>query len=130
MKKWFDKLNVYYKCCFLSTIFLLFSALALIPLYFIGWKEIPLGLALGLVFGIISNFILGYFENRKKEGYMLFIVISSFRYFLFALMLIMLALCYYVWDVKIFNIIVCAGGYLVNTIFFAVMYSKNKKEEK
>lgn len=129
MKEWFGKLNIYYKCCILSAIFLILFSLLLIPLYFFNYAEIPLGLALGLGYGSIIYLIFGYLEDKKKEGYFFMIVVSSLRYFVFAIVLILLALCYYIWDIRYFNLISYVGGYVVTTVIFAILFYKTNKKD-
>lgn len=130
MKQWFDKLNIFYKCGFLSAIFLIIISLSLIPLYFVGWQEIPLGILLGLGYGSIIYILFGYIDNKKKNGYFLMIMVSIFRYFIFAIILILIALCYYVWGIRYFNLIAYAGGYLINTIIFVILYFLENRKAK
>lgn len=122
MRKWLGKFNIFYQCSILSAIFLVIISLGLIPLYFIGWKEIPLGILIGLGYGILIYLLFGFLEDKHKEGYLLMITISTFRYFVFALILVFLAICYYVWDFKYFNIIAYVGGYMVCTITLVTLF--------
>lgn len=127
MIKAFSKLNIYYKCSVLSGLFLIVLSLALIPFYFINLMEIPLGFLLGGAFGITIYFITGLLENKRPEYYKWAIMISVFRFILLAILLFVVALCYYKLDIKIFNIFTVTGGYFICLIIFVLLFLKKKK---
>ena len=124
------KYNIYYKCSILSGFFLALISLGLIPLYFFSLKEIPLGILLGGGLGIISYLIVGILEDKRSTGYKWAVVVSIVRYFVFALLLLLLGLCYYKWEIKIFNIFGFVGGYLLVTIIFVIIYLLTKHQEE
>ena len=127
----FDKLNIYTKCSVLSGLFILFISLCLIPLYFFNYMDIPLGFLLGGAYGVIVYFIVGILEEKKQEYYKWAIVISVLRFFVFAFLLVLVGLCYYIWEIKIFNIFSVVGGYLVCVVVLVILFLRqNKKERK
>lgn len=131
MKQGFEKLNIYHKCSVLSGLFLIVLSLALIPLYFFNYMDIPLGFMLGGSYGILIYFITGILENKRDEHYKWAVVISFLRYLLFATLLVLVGLCYYKWDIKIFNIFSVVGGYLICLAVFIILFViKSKKVEK
>ena len=130
MYKAFIRLNVYYKCVVLSGLFLCVISLALIPLYFIDLKEIPLGILLGAGYAILAYFLTGLMEDKFKEHYIWAILISIFRYILFAALLFFVGLCYYKLGLKIFNIFAVTGGYFICLIILIILFVINGKKER
>lgn len=130
MKKAFDKLNIYFKCVVMSGLFLLVISLGLIPLYFYKFADIPLGFIVGTGYGMISYLVTGLLEERFKKSYYWALIVSVLRLIVFAVLLILFALCYYKWDIKWINIFSYVGGYLIVSIIFAVLYVGHKKEVK
>ena len=131
IKDRFGKLNIYHKCSVLSGLFLLLISLALIPLYFFNYMDIPLGIILGGSYGVVIYFITGLFENKRGEYYKWAIVISVLRFFVFAFLLVLTGLCYYILEIKIFNIFSVVGGYLVCVVVLVLLFiQQNKKERK
>ena len=131
MKSAFEKLNIYHKCSVLSGLFILFLSMALIPLYFFNLMDIPLGFLIGGVYGITVYFVTGILENKRQDYYKWAILISAFRYLVFAALLVLVGLCYYKWDIKIFNIFTVVGGYLICLVVFVILFIlQNKKERK
>ena len=129
MKQAFEKLNIYHKCSVLSGLFLIVVSLALIPLYFLGYKDIPLGLILGGIYGVVAYFVTGYLENKRGNYYKWAVLVSVFRYLLFIVLLIIVALCYYKWDIKIFNIFSVCGGYFICLVVLIILFMlKGRKE--
>lgn len=131
IKEGYDKLNIYHKCSVLSGLFILLISLCLIPLYFFNYMDIALGFILGGAFGVFTYFVVGILENKKSDYYKWAIVISILRFFVFALLLVLIALCYYIWEIKIFNIFSVVGGYLVCVVVLVILFLiQNKKERK
>lgn len=130
MKKWFDKLNIYHKCSVLSAIFLFLAIVILIPCHFFNFLEYPLGYILGISYGIIIFFINGLIENHNKTGYKWAIVFVVLRYFIFALLLILVGLCYYMWEIKFFNLFLVTGGYMTSIVISLVLYLLENKAER
>lgn len=131
MYKAFIRINVYYKCVVLSGLFLCVISLALIPLYFINLKEIPLGILLGAGYTMLAYFLTGLMEDKFKEHYIWALLISIFRYILFAALLFFVGLWYYKLDLKIFNIFAVTGGYFICLIILIILFvNQGKKERK
>lgn len=126
----YDKLNIYHKCSVLSGLFILLISLALIPLYFFNYMDIPLGFMLGGLFGISTYFLVGVLENKKNEYYKWAIVISILRFFVFAFLLVLVGLCYYIWEIKIFNIFSVVGGYLLCVVVLVILFLIQSKKER
>ena len=122
MKQAFEKLNIYYKCSVLSGLFLIFISLCLIPLYFFGYMDIPLGFLLGGVYGVIVYFFTGLLENKRQDYYKWAVVLSVLRFFILAVLLVLAALCYYKWELKIFNIFSVVGGYLLSLVVLIILF--------
>ena len=130
MIKALSKLNIYHKCVVLSGLFLLVLSLALIPLYFLNYKDIPLGFILGGGYGLLSYFLIGILENKRSEYYKWAVMISILRFVVLAALLFLVGLCYYKWDLKIFNIFTVVGGYFICLVVFIVLSALNKSERK
>ncbi len=126
----YKELNIYHKCAVLAGLLLCITSLALIPLYFFGYMNIPLGIILGAGYAIIIDVIFGIYENHRKEDYKWAVVISITRFILFAILLVLVALCYYKWDIKIFNIFAVTGGYLTSQVIFVILAAINKRKEE
>ena len=124
------KLNIYYKCVVLSGLLLLVLSLGLIPLYFNNNMDIPLGFILGGGYGLLCYFFIGLFENKRSEHYRWVLVISISRFVILAALLFFVALCYYKWDIKIFNIFTVLGGYLICLLIFIILSVTNKESER
>ena len=107
-----DKLNIYYKCSILSGFFILTLSIGFLPLYFVNLHEIPLGVILGGEYGILSTFIMGLLEEKYGQHYRWAIIVSILRYVLFAVILFLVGLCYYKWDIKYFNIFSTFASYI------------------
>ena len=122
MKQAFEKLNIYYKCSVLSGLFLIFISLCLIPLYFFGYMDIPLGFLLGGVYGVVVYFFTGLLENKRQDYYKWAVVLSVLRFFILAVLLVLTALCYYKWELKIFNIFSVVGGYLLSLVVLIILF--------
>ena len=130
MKQAFGKLNIYYKCSVLSGLFLIFISLSLIPLYFFGYMDIPLGFLLGGVYGVIVYFFTGLLENKRQDYYKWAVVLSVLRFFILAVLLVLAALCYYKWELKIFNIFSVVGGYLLSLVVLIILFVVKDKGNK
>ena len=130
MIKAFRKLNIYHKCAVLSGFFVCILSLCLIPLFFIDLGDVVWGLLLGCGFGILSYFVTGLLENKHAEHYKWAIFVAIFRFLLFAILLILLALCYYKWDIKIFNIFSFVGGYFICLVVLIILFIIKDKKEK
>ena len=130
MKKWFGKLNIYFKCSILSAIFLLLGALSLPIFNIFHLLEIPLGYILGSGFGIVIYFVNGLLEEKNNQTYKWAVVFITLRYFLFALFLILLGLCYYYWEIRIFNLISFVGGYVTCIIISIIIYLLEGRKER
>ena len=130
MIKAFSKLNIYLKCVVLSGLFLLLLSLALIPLYFINYMDIPLGFILGGGYGMLCYFLIGILENKRAEYYKWAVLVSILRFVVLAALLFFVALCYYKWDIKIFNIFTVLGGYLICLVVFLILSVIASKRER
>ena len=100
--------------CFLATIFL----------FFIGRMDIPLGLLLGGVFCGTLSLIAGLLENKDEENksskYSIIMILS--RFILLIAVTVIIALMYYRWDLKIFNVFSYVGAYIVSSTILVVTY--------
>ena len=130
MIKALKKLNIYLKCVVFSGLFLLVLSLSLIPLYFFNYKDIPLGFILGGGYGMLCYFIIGILENKRNEYYKWAVLVSILRFAILAALLFFVALCYYKWDIKIFNIFTVLGGYLICLVVFLILSVFASRQER
>ena len=130
MIKAFQKLNIYHKCSVLSGLFILFLFICFIPFFFFNLMELPLGLLLGGGFGVLSYFVTGLFENKKDESYKWAVVISILRFVILGILLFLVGLCYYKWEVKIFNIFTVVGGYSLCLVVLIILFVLKDKQER
>ena len=104
---------------FCSTIFL----------FFMGMMDVPLGILLGGgVFGSLA-FISGLVEKKDEERDtpIYSIILIGLRFLLLVALTIIIALMYYRWNLKIFNVFAFVGAYLTSTIAMIVVYLIFKK---
>lgn len=129
MKKWFIQLNNYYKVSLLTFITALILVVGCIPFYFIDLQEIPQGLLLGALVGIVPYVLLGTIEKGEtnKKSSKGAIILSISRFVLIAIALTLSATAYYYFDLKIFNIFAVLGGYLLTVIWLFIIVSIGKK---
>ena len=130
MKQAFQKLNIYHKCAVLSGLFLLLLSIALIPLYFFNYMDIALGFILGGGYGILVYSIVGLLENKRSDYYKWAVLISILRFFILAALLIIVGLCYYKWEIKIFNIFSVVAGYLICLTVLIILFIVNDRKKK
>ena len=104
---------------FCSTIFL----------FFMGMMDVPLGILLGGgVFGSLA-LISGLAEKKDEERDtpIYSIILIGLRFLLLVALTIIIALMYYRWNLKIFNVFAFVGAYLTSTIAMIVVYLIFKK---
>ena len=92
--------------------------------------ELPFGLLLGGGFGVLSYFVTGLFENKKDESYKWAVVISILRFVILGILLFLVGLCYYKWEVKIFNIFTVVGGYSLCLVVLIILFVLKDKQER
>ena len=105
---------------FLGTLFLLFN----------GHKDIPLGIALGGVVIGGLNILSGLLEKKdeaKASSIRTFIAIGL-RLAVIVVMMIIIALMYYRWDLPLFNIFAFVGVYTVSVIVLVVLFLKERRQ--
>ena len=126
MKEWYQKLNIYHKTGIWSLICGIITLILLIPLFFFGLKDIPLGIVLGSSFGALFYFLIGFNQKKEcnKKGMILDIVLIILRFVFFALALVGLALLYYLGNVRIFNIFGFTGAYLFGLLIYLFLSRK------
>ena len=104
---------------FCSTIFL----------FFIGMMDVPLGILLGGgVFGSLA-LISGLVEKKDEErdAPIYSIILIGLRFLLLVALTIIIALMYYRWNLKIFNVFAFVGAYLTSTVAMIIVYLVFKK---
>ena len=129
MMKWYQKLNIYFKTVFWTTIISLGISILLIPLFFFSLMEIPLGILLGAFIGILYYIAAGINEKNKyaQSAMTVDVILIVVRFILFAGALVGLALLYYVANIHIFNIFSFVGSYLLSLLVYLLV---NRKEGK
>ena len=128
MINWFRRLNIEFQTVVWSIIVTLGLLLLMIPLFFFSLMEIPLGVALGALIGIITYLALGLVENKSKQKLSigLTITIIVLRLLVIAGILFLVGWLYYAKEVKIFNIFAVVGGYLMTLVINIIMVRKEK----
>lgn len=129
MKKILTKLNIYYSVALFTFITSVIIVLGMIPLFLNKWGEIPQGLILGSLVGILSYLVLGIVEgmDEKKKKVAITIVIIAARFLLIGLTIALAATLYYYKGYKIFNVFAVLGGYLLTTLWLLIINLMNKK---
>lgn len=130
MMNQYQKLNVYFKTVIWTSIITLGICILLIPLFFFSLMEIPLGILLGGLIGILYYFAASL--NQKNEYNQIALTIDVIliiaRFVLFAGALVGLALLYYVANIHIFNIFSFVGSYLLSLLVYLVVSRKEGKK--
>ncbi len=129
MKNWIKNLQIYYKTAFISAISLVAVMLITLFLYFIGYHDVPNGIALGGLVGILSYLILGLVEgkdarNKRSVGA---IIVSIMRFILLATVLVLSAYMYFKLEYHIFNPFAVVGGYLISLVVLIILVRKESK---
>lgn len=98
--------------------------------FFVNFMEVPLGFALGGVI-VSSLYLLGHFlyQIDVKNGEVKYsILMVGIRNIILISSIIILALMYYRWDIKLFNIFAYIGIYTGGVIIYVVdhLVVKNK----
>lgn len=112
------------KTAFITYAFTLVCLLATAFLFFIGRMDIPLGILLGGVFCGTLSLVAGLLERKDEieASAKYSIIMIAIRFVLLIAFTIIIALMYYRWDIKVFNVFSFIGTYLVSTIILIVTY--------
>ena len=105
---------------FASTIFLFFKEM----------MDVPFGILLGGgVFGSLA-LISGLIEKKDEERNtpIFSIIMIAIRFLLLVVLTIIIALMYYKWNLKVFNVFAFVGAYLASTIAMIIVYLVYRKE--
>ena len=132
MVNWYRRLNIEFKTVVLSTIITFGLIILMIPLFFISWMEIPLGIALGSLVGIITYLFLGLFNNKNKpiKSMVFTIAVIAIRLLVIAGILFLVGWLYYNKDIKLFNIFAVTGGYFISLVAnIILLLGKEKKSD-
>lgn len=105
---------------FASTSFLLTSQYIDIPLGFLYSGGI-----LSILYFISHFFVI---LDEKKEFANFSIAAIGIRFAVMIATLIIAAMMYYRWDLKLFNIFVYIGVYTISTLFFVILHLIRRKE--
>ncbi len=129
MKKFYRQLNAYFKTVCWTILITLALFICLIPLFFFNLMELPLGLALGGIFGGIYYLIAGFNqkEDYTKKSLIIDVILLITRFLLFAGAVIGLAFLYYKGEIHLFNVYAFAGAYLISLLTFILISGKEKK---
>ena len=118
------------KTAIITYLITLIGVTSTIFLFFKEMMDIPLGILLGGgVFGslaLISGLIEKKDEERDSPIYS--IIMIALRFLLLVALTIIIALMYYKWNLKIFNVFAFVGAYLASIIAMIVVYLIFKKE--
>lgn len=128
MKNWLKGLNIYYQTVIISFAVLVILSIATIWLYFIGWKEIPIGYMVGCVVGEISYIITAILEDKfqLKKTTWPFIIMNVVRVVLIGGILFLTGYLYYARGIKVMNIFAEVVGYTSVIVCLIVLSIKKK----
>lgn len=118
-------LNVYYKTAIISSLVGILLVAITCFLFFIDWKEIPLGFLVGLFVGVIFECLIGIVSDKtkisNKKGSFLTIFLTTIRVVVIGGTLFLIGYLYYGIGVRIFNIFSASFGYLLVTIILVIL---------
>ena len=122
--RYFKEANNSIKTAFITYALTLVCLLATTFLFFIGMMDIPLGILLGGVFCGTLSLVAGLLERKDEieASAKYSIIMIAIRFVLLIAFTIIIALMYYRWDIKVFNVFSFIGAYLVSTIILIVTY--------
>lgn len=118
------------KTAIITYLITLIGVTSTIFLFFKEMMDIPLGILLGGgVFGSLA-LISGLIEKKDEErdAPIYSIIMIALRFLLLVALTIIIALMYYKWNLKIFNVFAFVGAYLASIIAMIVVYLIFKKE--
>ncbi len=129
MKVWYRQLRNEYKIAVWSTIIILALVVVTIPCFFFSLMEIPQGIALGGLIGIVTYLLLGITNNeeKQKKSLVFAVIIMILRFLLLTGIMVLVAWLYYAKGVKAFNPFAVVGGYSVTLIVNAILVVKEKE---
>lgn len=132
MKEKWRHLNIYIKALSLDLCALLIITLGMIPLWINHLPDIPQGLLLGGLYGVLCLLVMFLVTNKENENKKLVgtIIVIISRLLILAGILLLVGYSYYVKDIKIFNIFAVVGGYLLSTISLTLNHLIFKEEEE
>ena len=122
--KLFKSLNNFIKTAIVTYIVTLLALFATTFLFLQGMMDIPLGILLGGFACGSINLASGLLEKKDDEERnakysIIFIII---RFVLFLGLTVLIALMYYLWDLKIFNLFAFIGAYSVSIIILIIIH--------
>lgn len=129
MKEFLRKLNVGYRVALYSTLIIALMMIVCIFCYFNGLSELPNGIALGGLVGILSYLFVGLTDNPNKKGMAAAVIITVLRFVLIIGALFLSGWLYYKMNYHIFNIFAVLGGYFVSLIVFIVVLAFGKEKD-
>ena len=130
MKKWFLNLSISYRAALLSSLLVLVGVLGTIFCYFNKHPDIPNGLIIGGLVGILSYLLMGLVEghDEKNGKLVLTIIVMVIRFVLIALLIVLTALLWYKAHYNIFNLFSEIIGYSLSLISFITIYLTERRD--
>ena len=125
----FNKLNLFYKIAIISFVVLLVIEAILSFLFFIGYSEVPLGIALGSLVSIICYLLTGIVDSKKRRNTNMVILVIFLRLLICAGLIVLTAILYYRLDFKYFNVLATAGGFLLPLATLCLYLLINRRKE-
>ena len=131
MVNWYRNLNIDYKTVVWSSIITFGLIILMIPLFFLSLMEVPLGILLGSLVGIITYLLFGLFDNKAKPKTSIGVTVSIMvlRFLLIGGILFLVGWLYYSKDIKLFNIFAVAGGYFIALVVSIFLIRKEKRSD-
>ncbi|MCR5184988.1 MAG: ATP synthase subunit I [Bacilli bacterium] len=128
MKNWFRQLSISYQTALISSIVVLVGFLATLFGYFTKYPDIPNGVLLGGLIGILSYLLMGLVEkyDERKGKPVLTVVMTVVRFILIALVIVLSAYLWFKKDYHIFNLFSELIAYAASLITFIVLYLVEK----
>ena len=128
MKDWYSKLKIEYRVAFWATLVVASIVILLIPCFFFSLMEIPQGIALGGIVGIIIYLFLGLFNNNvdPKKAMRITVVIIIVKALVITGLLFLIGWLYYGIGFKAFNIFALMGGYFIPLVIHIILVEKER----
>ena len=128
MKDWYLRLKIEYQIVVWSLITIISLFILTIPFFFFSLMEIPQGIVLGGLIGVIVYLFLGLANNQDspKKSMVITIVIIAIKLLVIAGILFLVGWLYYGVGIKAFNIFAVMGGYFIPLAIQIILMEREK----
>ena len=131
MREWFTSLRVTYKIALIEAVSGIIGFLLLVPFFFFGYMDIPLGVLLGGELIGLLYFFSGLAEEKDDEGgrATLTIIMMGVRLAVIAGVLILIIFMSKKWGLNIFNPFAYVAIYTVSVVINAIVMIKERSKK-